>query len=65
MSTTPLPAKASLSQLRTRAKDLRKAVTKGRPDAIERARTHHPAYSEDPATFTLPTTAMRGPTSNP
>ena len=51
MSTTPLPAKASLSQLRARAKDLRKAVTKGRPDAIERARTHHPAYNE--ATFTL------------
>ena len=38
MSTTPLPAKASLSQLRTQAKDLRKAVTKGRPDAIERVR---------------------------
>ncbi|MEU4289464.1 hypothetical protein AB0E63_14675 [Kribbella sp. NPDC026596] len=51
MSTTPLPAKASLSQLRARAKDLRKAVTKGRPDAIERARTHHPAYSEE--AFTL------------
>lgn len=51
MSITPLPAKASLSQLRARAKDLRKAVIKGRPDAIERARTHHPAYNE--ATFTL------------
>ncbi|TDW19684.1 hypothetical protein [Kribbella kalugense] len=47
MSTTPLPAKASLSQLRARAKDLRKAVAKGRPDAIERARTHHPAYDEE------------------
>ena len=46
MSTTPLPAKASLSQLRARAKDLRKAVAKGRPDAIERARAHHPAYDE-------------------
>jgi len=52
MSTMPLPAKASLSQLRTRAKELRKAVLKGRPDAIERARTHHPAYG-DPASFTL------------
>jgi hypothetical protein len=51
MSTTPLPAKASLSQLRARAKELRKAVAKGRPDAIERARAHHPAY--DDATFTL------------
>ena len=51
MSTTPLPAKASLNQLRARAKDLRKAVIKGRPDAIERARAHHPAYDE--AGFTL------------
>jgi hypothetical protein len=51
MSTTPLPAKASLSQLRARAKDLRKAVAKGRPDAIERVRAHHPAYDE--ASFTL------------
>ncbi|RZT19495.1 hypothetical protein EV649_2631 [Kribbella sp. VKM Ac-2569] len=51
MSTMPLPAKASLSQLRARAKELRKAVTKGRPDAIERARVHHPAYDE--ASFTL------------
>jgi hypothetical protein len=51
MSTMPLPAKASLSQLRARAKDLRKAVIKGRPDAIERARVHHPAYDE--ASFTL------------
>jgi hypothetical protein len=51
MSTTPLPAKASLSQLRAQAKDLRKAVAKRRPDAIERARAHHPAYDE--AGFTL------------
>ncbi|MER7249321.1 hypothetical protein [Kribbella sp. NPDC000426] len=51
MSTTPLPAKASLSQLRARAKELRKAVAKGRPDAIERARAYHPAYDE--ASFTL------------
>ncbi|WP_410784678.1 hypothetical protein [Kribbella sp. C-35] len=51
MSTMPLPAKASLSQLRARAKELRKAVVKGRPDAIERARAHHPAYDE--AGFTL------------
>ncbi|RZU18359.1 hypothetical protein EV645_0551 [Kribbella rubisoli] len=51
MSTTPLPAKASLSQLRARAKELRKAVAKGRPDAIERAREHHPSYDE--AAFTL------------
>jgi hypothetical protein len=51
MSTMPLPAKASLSQLRARAKELRKAVVKGRPDAIERARVHHPAYDE--ASFTL------------
>ena len=51
MSTTPLPAKASLSQLRARAKELRKAVAKGRPDAIERARAHHPSYDE--AGFTL------------
>jgi len=49
---TPLPAKASLSQLRARAKDLRKAVTKSRPDAIERVRAHYPA-DFDPATFTL------------
>ncbi|MFF1821882.1 hypothetical protein ACFVWG_31545 [Kribbella sp. NPDC058245] len=47
-----LPAKASLSQLRARAKDLRKAVSKGRPDAVERARTHHPAYV-DSVSFTL------------
>jgi hypothetical protein len=51
MSTMPLPAKASLSQLRARAKELRKAVAKGRPDAIERARAHHPSYDE--AGFTL------------
>jgi hypothetical protein len=51
MSTTPLPAKASLGQLRARAKDLRKAVAKGRPDAIERVRAHHPSY--DLASFTL------------
>lgn len=46
MSVVPLPTKASLSQLRARAKDLRKAVTKARPDAIERVRAHHPAYAE-------------------
>lgn len=51
MSATPLPAKASLSQLRARAKELRKAVVKGRPDAIGLARTHHPAF--DQAGFTL------------
>jgi hypothetical protein len=51
MSTTPLPAKASLSQLRARAKELRKAVAKGRPDAIERVRAHHPSY--DLESFTL------------
>lgn len=50
MSTTPLPARASLSQLRMQAKDLRKAVTKGRPDAIERVRAHHPNYTNG---FTL------------
>jgi hypothetical protein len=44
--TTELPAKASLSQLRARAKELRKAVLKERPDAIERVRAHHPAYGE-------------------
>ncbi|MEV5963834.1 hypothetical protein AB0L70_18855 [Kribbella sp. NPDC051952] len=49
MSTTPLPAKASLSQLRAQAKDLRKAVVKGRPDAIERIREQH----RDPENFTL------------
>jgi len=53
MSTTPLPAKASLSQLRARAKELRKAVAKERPDAIERVRRHHPSYDENPAGFTL------------
>lgn len=55
MSTTPLPAKASLSQLRTRAKDLRKAVLKARPDAIERVQAHHPGYSGgfEPTAFTL------------
>ena len=51
MATVPLPAKASLSQLRARAKELRKAVAKGRPDAVQRARAHHPAYDE--ASFTL------------
>ncbi|MGW6279364.1 hypothetical protein [Kribbella sp. NPDC055071] len=51
MSTVPLPAKASLSQLRARAKELRKAVSKGRPDAIERVRVQHPSYDE--AGFTL------------
>ncbi|WP_328327130.1 hypothetical protein OHA70_00160 [Kribbella sp. NBC_00382] len=54
--TTELPAKASLSQLRTRAKDLRKAVAKARPDAIERVRAHHPEYrgnAVDPLAFTL------------
>jgi hypothetical protein len=51
MSTTPLPAKASLSQLRARAKELRKAVAKGRPDAIERVRSHHPSYNLE--SFTL------------
>ena len=51
-----LPTKASLSQLRTRAKDLRKAVAKARPDAIARVRAHHPEYrgnAVDPADFTL------------
>jgi len=51
-----LPTKASLSQLRTRAKDLRKAVAKARPDAIARVRAHHPEYrgnAVDPAAFTL------------
>jgi uncharacterized protein YdhG (YjbR/CyaY superfamily) len=51
MSTTPLPAKASLSQLRARAKELRKAVAKRRPDAIERVRAHHPSYNLE--SFTL------------
>jgi hypothetical protein len=51
MSTTPLPARASLSQLRARAKELRRAVAKGRPDAIERVRAHHPSY--DLKSFTL------------
>ncbi|NEA33702.1 hypothetical protein [Streptomyces sp. SID13031] len=53
---TELPTKASLSQLRTRAKDLRKAVAKSRPDAIARVRAHHPEYrgnSVDPTAFTL------------
>jgi hypothetical protein len=53
MSTTPLPAKASLSQLRARAKDLRKAVGKLRPDALERVRRHHPSYDGNAAGFTL------------
>ena len=55
MPTTPLPAKASLSQLRARAKDLRKAVTKSRPDAIDRVRAHYPAYADgfEPSSFTL------------
>ncbi|HEY3559843.1 MAG TPA: hypothetical protein VGL05_20380 [Kribbella sp.] len=53
MATTPLPAKASLSQLRARAKELRKAVGKERPDALERVRRHHPAYDGNPAGFTL------------
>lgn len=53
MSTTPLPAKASLSQLRARAKDLRKAVGKQRPDALERVRRHHPSYDGNAAGFTL------------
>jgi hypothetical protein len=54
--TTELPAKASLSQLRTRAKDLRKAVAKARPDAIARVRAHHPEYrgnAIDTSAFTL------------
>ena len=54
--TIELPAKASLSQLRTRAKDLRKAVAKARPDAIARVRAHHPEYrgnAVDPGAFTL------------
>ena len=53
MSATPLPAKASLSQLRARAKELRKAVGKGRPDAIEQVRRHHPSYDGNAAGFTL------------
>ncbi|MFG1912849.1 hypothetical protein [Kribbella sp. NPDC048928] len=53
MSTTPLPAKASLSQLRASAKDLRRAVGKQRPDAIERVRRHHPSYDGNAAGFTL------------
>ncbi|MEU4198114.1 hypothetical protein AB0E69_39895 [Kribbella sp. NPDC026611] len=51
MSSVPLPAKASLSQLRARAKELRKAVAKGRPDAVERAQAQLPGA--DPASFTL------------
>ncbi|TCC17320.1 hypothetical protein [Kribbella speibonae] len=53
MAIKPLPAKASLSQLRAQAKDLRRAVGKERPDAIERVRRQHPAYDENPAGFTL------------
>jgi hypothetical protein len=49
MTTMPLPAKASLSQMRARAKDLRKAVAKGRPDAVERAQ----AQQLDVTSFTL------------
>ena len=56
---TPLPDKASLSQLRTQAKELRRAVTKSRPDAVARVRAHHPGHAGgadgrlDPAAFTL------------
>lgn len=56
---TSLPPKASLSQLRTQAKELRKAVAKGRPDAVARVRAHHPNHAVGPerpfdtATFTL------------
>jgi hypothetical protein len=50
MTTMPLPAKASLSQLRARAKELRRAaVAKGRPDAVERAQTQQ----LDVTSFTL------------
>lgn len=50
---TALPARASLSQLRTQAKDLRKAVAKERPDALARVRKSHPGQDVDPASFTL------------
>jgi len=49
-----LPANPNITQLRTQAKDLRKAVAGGDPSAVERVRDHHPGMSTGSlARFTL------------
>ena len=52
----PLPTHPDLGQLRTRAKELRRAVSRRVPDALARVAASHPGYAErpvDPARFTL------------
>ena len=52
----PLPTHPDLGQLRTRAKELRRAVSRRVPDALARVAASHPAYAErpvEPARFTL------------
>ena len=51
-----LPAHPDLGQLRTRAKELRRAVSREVPDAVARVTASHPGFAErppDPARFTL------------
>jgi hypothetical protein len=52
----PLPTHPDLGQLRTRAKELRRAVSRRVPDALARVAASHPGYAErpiEPARFTL------------
>jgi hypothetical protein len=52
----PLPTHPDLGQLRTRAKELRRAVSRNIPDAVARVTASHPAFAgvpPEPARFTL------------
>lgn len=45
---TQLPPSASLRQLKSQAKDLRRAYDRGEPAALERVRQHHPQWAGAP-----------------
>jgi hypothetical protein len=49
----PLPTHPDLGQLRTRAKELRRAVARALPDALARVAAAHPDRPVEPARFTL------------
>jgi len=56
---TSLPERPDLGQLRTRAKELKRGVTAGEPDAHHRVLANHPKYAAgppghlEPGSFTL------------
>ena len=49
----PLPAHPDLGQLRTQARELRRSVSRGVPDALARAGAAQPDQPVDPERFTL------------